>query len=249
LSDKLHELEEEQAHEKDRLVNLGKTFDARMGGLEEMMKSLIKLSQANEAQSVCKGDCRGINCKTHDATSNPAQKWGGKSLDNEKCFWCGLFGHFQADCEDMRNQVRIGNIKLNQEGKPRLKDGSFIPKFPADASLKERVERHYARKPSQYYYGEYEDQDPTPSSATNILSQLLGTSNDSDKRAIAQLKAELDLRKREEALELKQKLLEQSEKKLEQTSGSNRTTNVLELLGQLTDEELVAIKAAKSGFN
>jgi len=241
LADKLHELEGEQAQEKDRLVNLGKTLEARMGGLEEMIKSLIKLGQANEAQS-------GANCKSHDATSNPAQRWGGKSLDHEKCFWCGLFGHFQADCEDMKNQVRIGNIKLNQEGKPRLKDGSFIPKFPAEASLKERVEKHYARKPSQYYYGEYEDQDPTPSSATSILSQLLGTSNDSDKRAIAQLKAELDLRKREEALELKQKLLEQSEKKLEHTSGSNRTTNVLELLGQLTDEELVAIKAAKSGF-
>ena len=82
----------------------------------------------------------------------------------------------------------------------------------------------------------------------SVLSQLLGSSNDADKRTIAQLRAELDLRKREEALELKQKMLEQSEKKLEQTSGSTRTANALELLGQLSDEELAAIKSAKLGF-
>ena len=248
LTEKLSELEGEQALDKDRLVSLGKTLDARMGGLEEMLKTLMKHGQANEAQGVGKGDCRGGNCKMPEASSNPASRWGGKSLDNEKCFWCGLFGHFQADCEDLKSQVRIGNVKMNHEGKLRLKDGSFIPKFPAEASLKERVERHYARKPSQYYYGEYEDSDPTPSASTSVLSHLLGASNDADKRTIAQLKAELDLRKREDALDIKQKMLEQNEKKSEQTSGSTRTANVLDLLGQLTDEELVAIKSAKAGF-
>jgi hypothetical protein len=248
LTDKLSELEGEQALDKDRMVSLGKTLEARMGGLEEMIKTLMKQGQANEAQGGCKGECKGANCKTHEPSSNPAQKWGGKSLDNEKCFWCGLFGHFQADCEDLKNQIRLGNVKLNQEGKLRLKDGSFIPKFPADASIKERVERLYARKPSQYYYGEYDDNDPAPSAATSVLSQLLGASNDADKRTIAQLKAELDLRKREEALELKQRMWEQSEKKSEQASGSTRTAAVLELLGQLSDEDVAAIKSAKSGF-
>lgn len=248
LSDKLSELEGEQALEKDRLVSLGKTLDARMGGLEEMLKTLMKLGQANDAQNACKGDCKGANCKTHEASSNPTQRWGGKSLEQERCFWCGLLGHFQADCEDLKNQIRMGNVKLNHEGKLRLKDGSFIPKFPAEASLKERVERHNARKPSQYYYGEYEDSDPAPSAMTSVLSQLLGTSNNADKQVIAQLKAELDLRKREEALGLKQKMLEKNDKMLEQASGSTRTANMLDLLGQLTDEELAAIKSAKSGF-
>ena len=249
LTDKLHDLEGEQALDKDRLVSLGKTLDARMGGLEDMLKTLMQQGQTNDAQGVCKGsDCKSSNCKMHNSSSNPTQRWGGRSLDNEKCFWCGLLGHFQADCEDLKSQVRVGNIKMNHEGKLRLKDGSFIPKHPLEATLKERVERHYARKPSQFYYGEYEDSDPAPSSANSVFQQFLGSNNDADRRAIVQLKAELDLKKREEALELKQKVLEQSERKLEQTTGSTRTANVLDLLGQLTDEELAAIKSAKSGF-
>jgi hypothetical protein len=43
-------------------------------------------------------------------------------------------------------------------------------------------------------------------------------------------------------------MLEQNEKKSEQASGSSRTANVLELLGQLSDDEVAAIKSAKSGF-
>jgi hypothetical protein len=250
LNEKLSELEGEQALDKDRLVSLGKTLEARMGGIEDLIKSLMKNGKDADAQNNCKGDGRSGNCRTHEATSNstPMQKWGGKSYDNEKCFWCGLLGHFQADCEDLQNQVRSGNVKMNHEGKPRLRDGSFIPKFPLDATLKERVEKHYARRPSQFFYGEYDDVDPAPSAATSVLSQLLGTRNDADKRTIVQLKAELDLRKREEALELKQRMLEKSDKMAEQTSGSTRTANVLELLGQLSDEELAAIKAAKSSF-
>jgi len=249
LNEKLNELEGEQALDKDRLVSLGKTLESRMGGIEDLIKSLVKHSKETDGQNICKGDCKSGNCKVHDTASNSIpQRWAGKSLDNEKCFWCGLLGHFQADCEDLKSQIKLGNVKMNHEGKLRLKDGSFLPRNPVEASLKERVERHYARKPSQYFYGEYDDNDPAPSAATSVLSQLLGSSNDADKRTIAQLKAELDLRKREEALELKQKMLEKSDKMAEQASGSIRTANVLELLGQLSDDDLAAIKAAKSSF-
>ena len=243
LSDKMEEMECTQALERDRVVTMNRMIETRIGELENLIKTLV-----TQSQNHAKGDCKNGNCRMHEASNNPVPR-GGKSLENEKCFWCGLFGHFQADCEDLKNQIRLGNVKLNHEGKLRLKDGSFIPKYPAESSLKERVERHYAKKPSQFYYGEYEDNDPTPSATTSILSQLLGTSSDADKRTIAQLKAELDLRKREEALELKQKMMEQSERKMEQSSGSTRAATVRELLEQLTDEELMAIRTAKSGFS
>jgi hypothetical protein len=248
LTEKVEELEGVQALERDRLVSMNKTIESRIGGLEELIKTLVAQSQNQASQGMCKGDCKNGNCKTHETNNSTTPKWGGKSMDNEKCFWCALLGHFQADCEDLKNNLRLGNVKYNPEGKLRLRDGSLIPNFPLGGSLKERMERHYARKPSQHFYGEYEDNDIAHSSATGALSQFLGTDNDADKRIIAQLRAELDLRKREEALALKQKMLEQNEKKIEQSSGSTRTTNVLELLGQLTDEELAALRSAKSGF-
>jgi hypothetical protein len=249
LSEKMEELEGVQALERDRLASMNKTMESKLGGLEDLIKSLMAQSQTHVGHGACKGECKSGACKAHEALGGPPQKWGGKSMDNERCFWCGLLGHFQADCDDLKNQIRGGNVKVNPEGKLRLRDGSYIPNQPAGASLKERVERHYARKPSQYFHGEYEDSETTPAVATNALSQFLGTSHDADRRTIAQLKAELDLRKREEALELRQKMLEQNEKKMEQASGSTRVANLLELLGQLTEEEVAAIGTHKSGFN
>jgi hypothetical protein len=244
LSEKVEELEGVQALERDRLVSMNKTIESKFGSMEDLIKSLLAKAQVNANQALCKGDCKGGGCKNHESSSGPTQRWGGKSMDNEKCFWCGLLGHFQADCEDLKNQIRSGNIKVNPEGKLRLRDGSFIPNQPAGATLKERVDRHYARRPSQFFYGEYEDNDPV---APGHSSQYLGASDDAEKR-IAQLKAELDLRKREDALELRKKLVQQEEKKLEQSGGSSRATNVLDLLGQLTDDEVAAITAARSGF-
>ena len=245
LSEKVDELEGEQALERDRLASMGKTLESRMGGLEDMLKTLLTQSQTSGTQAVCKGDCKGGGCKTHEASSSPMQKWGGKSLDNEKCFWCGLMGHFQADCDDLKNQIRVGNVKVNNEGKLRLKDGSFIPNQPFGATLKEKVDRHYARKPSQYYHGEYEDNDPV---APNFLSQFLGASNNADK-SLEHLKAELELRKREEALMLRKQLLEQDEIKLEKSSGLSRATNVQGDLGELSSNEIAAVRAARSGFH
>ena len=238
LSQKVDELEGIQALERDRLLSINRTMESKMTGLEEMIKTLLSQSQAST---------KSDGSKTHETLTSQPQRWGtGKQMDNEKCFWCGLPGHFQADCEDLKNQIRAGNVKINPEGKLRLKDGSFIPNHPVGATMKEKVERHYARKPSQFFYGEYEDSDFVASSAPKY-SQFLNSSDEAEKR-VARLEAELELRKREDALELRMRKVELEEKKLEQSSGQSRSANVLDLLGQLTDEEIAAIKAARSGF-
>jgi hypothetical protein len=242
LSQKVEELEGVQALEKDRLEGVSKTLESKMEGLQDMMKVLL----AQGAQGQKHEQASGF-CKSQEAHGGPTQKWGGKCMDSERCYWCGILGHFQADCEDLKSQVRSGNVKFNAEGRLRLKDGSFIPNLPAGGTLKEKVDRHYSKKPSQYYYGTYEDEDPIHTSATSFPAQFLHVTEDPEKRR-ARLERELDLREKEEALELKKIALERKEKKLEQASGSAKATNVLDLLTSLTEDELAAIKAARSGF-
>jgi hypothetical protein len=244
LSQKVEELEGVQALEKDRLVVMNKTMDSKIGEIESMIKTLLAQGQAGASDGVCKEGCKG-SCKTHDAsTSGSTQKWG-MPMDNERCFFCGKRGHFQADCNDMKDHVRQGNVKVNPEGKLRLRDGSFIPNQPVGATLKERVERHLSKRPSQFFYGEYEEDDPPVS---KYASQYLNTSEDAERR-VARLEAELAFRKKEEALELRKKKLEQEEKQLEKSGASTRATHVFDLLGQLSEEEMAAVKAARAGFH
>ena len=70
---------------------------------------------------------------------------GGKSMCNEKCFYCGCLGHFQADCDEMKNDIKTGYLKVNPEGKLQLRDGTHIPGFPSGMCIKERAERHYVK--------------------------------------------------------------------------------------------------------
>ena len=161
LSQKVDELEGIQALEKDRVVSMNKTMESKMTEIENMIKSLLAQGQVGAKSEACKGDCKGSGCKTHESSGGQPQRWGsGRQMENEKFFYCGRMGHFQADCNDLKEQVRTGNLKVNPEGKLRLRDGSFIPNQPAGATIKEKVERHYARRPSQFFYGEYEDEDP-----------------------------------------------------------------------------------------
>jgi len=59
----------------------------------------------------------------------------------------------------------------------------------------------------------------------------------------------LDFKKREEALELRKLKLECEENKLELKSGSTRAAHVMDLLGELMEDEVAAIKAARAGFH
>jgi hypothetical protein len=173
-------------------------------------------------------------------------KWGGNSKVNS-CFYCGGRDHFVGpECEEMNGDIQAGLIKMNAEGKLRLSDGSYIPNVPNTATIKERVEKYYARKLNQFYCGNDED-DNVPMPNLKTPAQLATTIEEPSRRR-ARLEYELDLKEREEALELKQLKLEREEKKKQDQAGKmTRASHALEVLEQLTEEDIVTIKS-KSGF-
>ena len=134
-------------------------------------------------------------------------------------------------------------------GKLRLGDGSQIPGYPSNGTIKERVKKHYAKQHAQFHFGEYEtEEDLIGAAVPRMATQYVNVLESPDKRR-ARLEYELDLKEKEEALELRKLKLEREEKRLEQNGKNTRAAHVLDLLDNLTDEDLAAIKSAKSGFH
>ena len=108
------------------------------------------------------------------------------------------------DCEELKAEIRIGNIKVHTDGKLRLSDGvTKIPSGPLGITIKEQVERSQNNGvKSTYYEGFYENEDGVyiPSMA-KYSSQYMVANESSDKHRL-RLEQELELREREEALEL-----------------------------------------------
>ena len=250
LSDKIDVLAEVHALERDMLVNVNKAFETKFSELENMMKALFVnsngaapkggASRAHEDGAVSSGN-------SNEAHNHAHTHKGGKSMENEKCYFCWELGHFQADCGELKKMLRSGLLKLSPEGKLRLNNGYFIPTTPSGVSIKERVERHYSRKPSQFFYGEYEDDEILLANTSKYPMQFMQGTEDAERRRV-RLERELDLREREEALELRRLKLEREEKKMGKSGEPTRSTNVLDLLGSLSEEEVAAIKAARAGF-
>ena len=175
-------------------------------------------------------------------------KWkGSRGTKGYGCFYCGGKDHFIPECEEMKEDVKNGLVKMNPDGKLRLSDGSFIPNVPNTVTIKEKVMKYYAKRQTQYYLGYDEDEGIPSSSVAEAMVQSLNVGEDPVQRR-ARLEREVDLKAREEALELKEIKLEREERKKEQNSKAPRTAHVLEILEQLTDEDLAAIKAVKSDF-
>jgi hypothetical protein len=248
----VEELEGVQALEKDKLALVNRNMDVKLGELENMMKTMLAMAQqtgsAPHSHQHIHGD--GYERKTEGILGKPGSmpKWG-RSVDNEKCFYCGHNGHFLPDCADLKEDLRIGKMKIGPDARIRMGDGSRIPPGPMGTTIKERVERsqHTGIK-ANYYGGVYEEEDDIYVPALARITPQYALSQETQEQRTLRLEKELDLREREDALELRKLKLAREEKKVELTVKASREANIQELLGQFTDEEIASIKAAKAGF-
>jgi hypothetical protein len=248
LIQKLEEIENIQAQERDKLVIANKNMDSRFNELQDLMKTLLaQVPGSGGPGPRARQYDPGNGIKLGQPGSIP--KWGSSGrTHNDGCFYCGGKDHFVPDCEEMKDDVRAGKVKLNAEGKLRLNDGSYIPNIPGVSTIKERVERAQAKKLNQFYCGNEDDNEPS-SLGSKIPAQYLNLAMEDPVRRKARLELELDLKEREEALELKQLKLEREEKKKEHTNKTTRAAHVLDMLEQLTDKEIAALKSSRSDFH
>jgi hypothetical protein len=238
FSSKLESLEESQAIEKDRLTVINKQLDSKLDGLESLMKALMAQQQGTTAATYVQ------NFNPGGTGSGPAvtqQKWT-KNPRGMECFGCGGDDHFQDRCEKIAHHLRLGNLKLNSERKVCLPDGSRVPNIPPGANLIERMERFYTNKPSQTYYGAFEDVEEKIGGTYHSYNE--STSHDKDQR-IAQLEKEFSTKK-EILIRAKQLKLEKEAK--EKSYANERESCILDLLEDCTEEELGRLKEARPGF-
>jgi len=248
LAQKIEELEGTQAIEKDRLITVNKTIEAKFGELHDMFKTMLSMAQRPEQphqHNVHGGSVFERNTEGVLGKPGTMPRWG-KPVENEKCFYCGIPGHFVPACLELKEDIRTGKMRMNADGRLRMGDGSRVPTGPPGISMKERIERAQSSglKSNYLYAGCYEDEDGLYIPALAKLSTQYTMGSENPEHRKARLEQELNIQEREEALELRKMKLAREEKKLEQGSRTMRE----ELLGQLTDEEVAAIKAVRSGF-
>ncbi|PPQ76832.1 hypothetical protein CVT24_010687 [Panaeolus cyanescens] len=68
------------------------------------------------------------------------------------CFYCKELGHAFAGCPTRLMHLDLGKVMLDKGGMTRFPDGSTIPRFPEDKTMKEKVEDWHKNKEASANY-------------------------------------------------------------------------------------------------
>ncbi|KAG2338268.1 hypothetical protein BDR05DRAFT_847302, partial [Suillus weaverae] len=69
------------------------------------------------------------------------------STSNLCCLFCGAFEHFLSCCREKNTYINAGKCMVHPHmQKIVLPDGNWIPGRPGDSTMKERLDRHYAKQ-------------------------------------------------------------------------------------------------------
>ena len=237
LVQKLENLENIQAEEKDKLQLANKNLDSKFTALEDMMKNMMsQIQNGNSRKEQVPQYDPNSGIRLGQAGSIP--RWGpngnGKMNrpEGDKCFYCGGRNHYIPECDEFKSDLKAGRIKLNEEGKMRMPDGSYVPNSPNGATIKERIERYSMRKQNQFYCG-YDENDEIPEVAIpSYHSQFINTTEDSTQR-LAKMALQMNQKEKEDMELVKIR----DEIRKEQASQLARTTQLLNLMDKMEHEE------------
>jgi hypothetical protein len=236
LVQKVESLENNQAVEKDKIEITNKNLDNRFNELEKMIKNLTSHVQTGTVNKE-PGVQYDSNSRMKPGQPGIMPKWitNGRNKEGDQCFYCGRKGHYIPECEDLKEDLRTGYMKLNKEGKLRMNDDGYIPAGPSTTPIKERVEKHLSMKKQHQFYCGYDESDYIlEPEIPRYPVQFMNTKEDITQR---QLRLERDVEKEKDELELRRLRLEREEKRKLQANKENCSPQLLELLEQLVKKD------------
>jgi hypothetical protein len=247
LVQKLEGLENNQAEEKDKLEVANKNLNNRFNDLEKMMKSLVNHVQSGNGNGNRREPVEQYNPGSGIKLGQPGTipKWGPTANRNgnmdHNCFYCGGKNHYIPECDELKNDIRTGYVKLSNDGKLRNGDGGFIPGSSNGATIKERIEKQKMWKQNQFYCGFDESDYIAEPEITMYPAQFMNQTESSVSR---QARLEKELKQKEDELELRKLRLEKEEMKQEQNKSSGSSQLLEKVLEQLSSKK----DALETGF-
>ena len=144
-----------------------------------------------------------------------ANRNGG--IGDNNCFYYSGKNHYILECDELKNNIRTGYVKLSSDENLRNGDSGYIPGSSNGSTIKERIEKQKMWKQNQFYCGFDENDYIAKPEIPMYPAQFLNQTESSVNR---QARLEKELKQKEDELELRKLRLEKEEMKQEQNKSS-----------------------------